>query len=76
LKLRGNKLIKSFSFNIKNKILKKTNYNLKDFITYNYEKIKKKAFNIYIYKKKRKYYIKIINSKYIKLRKKYLNIII
>ena len=74
--MRNNKLIKSFSFNIKNKFFKKTNYNSKDFIIYDYEKIKRKAFNIYTYKEKRKHYIKIIDSKYIKFKEKYLNIII
>jgi len=76
LKSQNNKLIKSFFFNIKNKILKEINYNPKDFTIYNYEKIKRKAFNIYIYKEKRKRYIKTINLKYIKLKEKYLNIII
>ena len=76
MKSRNNKFIKSFFFSIKNKILKKTNYNSKDFTIYNYEKIKKKAFNTYIYKEKKKYYIEIINSKYIKFKGKHLNIII
>ena len=68
--------MKSFSFNIKNKILKKINYNPKNFAIYNYERIKRKTLDIYTYKEKRKRYIEIINSKYIKLKKKYLNIII
>ena len=44
LKSQDNKFIKSFFLNIKNKILKK--------IIYNYKKIKKNPFNIYIYKEK------------------------
>ena len=75
-KSRGNKLIKGFSFSIKNKILKETNYNPEDFITYDYERIKRKALDTYIYKEKRKRYIKAINPEYIKLRKEYLDIII
>ena len=75
-KSRNNKLIKSFFFNIKNKILKEIDYNSKDFAIYDYERIKKKAFDIYIYKEKRKRYIEIINSKYIKLKEKYLNTVI
>ena len=76
LKSRSNKLIKSFSFSIKNKILKETNYNPKDFAIYDYERMKKKALDIYTYKKKKKRYIETIDPKYIKLEKKYLNIII
>ena len=38
--------------------------------------MKRKAFNIYTYKEKKKRYIEIINSKYIKFKKEYLNIII
>jgi len=75
-KSRSNKLIKSFSFNIKNKILKETDYDPKDFVIYNYERIKRKAFNIYIYKEKRRRYIETINSEYIKLKEEYLNTII
>jgi len=76
LKSRSNKLIKSFSFSIKNKILKEIDYNPEDFAIYNYERIKRKTFNIYTYKEKRRYYIEVINPKYIKLKEKYLNIII
>ena len=76
LKSRNNKLIKSFFFNIKNKILKKTDYNLKDFAIYNYEKIKKKALNIYTYKEKKRYYIEAINSEYIKFKEEYLDTVI
>jgi len=68
--------MKSFSFNIKNKILKEINYNSKNFIIYDYERIKRKTLNTYAYKEKRRRYIEIINPKYIKLKKKYLNIII
>ena len=75
-KSRGNKLIRGFSFSIRDKILKETDYNLKDFIIYDYEKIKKKALNTYIYKEKRRRYIEAIDPEYIKLRKKYLDIII
>ena len=76
MKSRNNKFIKSFFFSIKNKILKKTDYNSKDFAIYDYERIKRKAFDIYTYKEKRKRYIENINSKYIKIKKEYLNIII
>ena len=76
LKSRGNKLIKGFSFSIKNKIFKEIDYDLKDFTTYNYEKIKKKAFDIYIYKEKKKRYIEAINLEYIKLKKEYLNTVV
>ena len=75
-KSRSNKLIKGFSFSIRNKILKETNYNPEDFIIHDYERIKRKALNAYIYKEKRKRYIEAINPEYIKLREKYLDIII
>ena len=75
-KSRSNKFIKSFSFSIKNKILKETDYNPEDFATYDYEKIKKKALNAYIYKEKRKRYIKAIDPEYIKLREKYLDTVV
>jgi len=75
-KSRSNKLIKGFSFSIKNKILKEIDYNPEDFTTYNYERIKKKAFDIYAYKEKKRRYIEAINPKYIKLKEKYLDIII
>jgi len=68
--------MKSFFFSIKDKILKEIDYNLKDFIIYNYERIKRKALNIYIYKEKRRRYIEIIDSKYIKFKEEYLDIII
>ena len=68
--------MKSFSFNIKNKILKEINYNSKNFIIYDYERIKRKTLNTYAYKEKRRRYIEIINLKYIKFKKEYLNIII
>ena len=75
-KSRNNKLIRGFSFSIKDKILKETDYNPKDFAIYNYEKIKKKAFDTYIYEEKRRYYIEVINPKYIKFKEKHLNIIV
>ena len=76
MKSRSNKFIKGFFFSIKNKIFKEINYDSKDFAIYDYEKIKRKAFNIYTYKEKRKRYIEIINSKYIKLKKEYLDTVV
>ena len=64
--------MKGFSSSIRDKILKETDYNPEDFATYNYEKMKRKAFDIYIYKEKRRRYIETINPKYIKLKKKIL----
>jgi len=76
LKLRNNKLIKSFFFSIKNKIFKEINYNLKDFAIYNFERIKRKILDIYTYKEKKRYYIEAINSEYIKFKEEYLDTVI
>ena len=75
-KSRNNELMKSFSFNIRDKILKEIDYNSEDFTIYDYKRIKRKALDIYIYKEKRKRYIEIIDLEYIKFKKEYLNIII
>ena len=75
-KSRSNEFIKSFSFSIRNKIFKEIDYNSEDFITYDYERMKRKAFNAYTYKEKRKHYIEIIDLKYMKFREEYLDIIV
>jgi len=75
-KSRGNKLIKGFFSNIRDKILKETNYDSKDFATYDYERIKRKTFDAYTYKEKRRRYIEAINPKYMKFKEKYLNTIV
>ena len=59
-KSRSNKLIKGFSFSIKNKILKETNYNPKDFAIYDYERIKKKLLIFIRIKKKENAILKLL----------------
>jgi len=75
-KSRNNKLIKGFFSNIKDKILKETDYDPKDFATYNYERIKRKALNAYAYKEKRRRYIEAIDPEYIKFKEEYLNTVV
>ena len=68
--------MKGFSFSIRDKILKETNYDPKDFITYDYERIKRKALDVYVYKEKRRRYIEAINPEYVKLREEYLDTVV
>ena len=75
-KSRGNKLIKGFSSSIRDKILKETDYDPEDFATHDYERIKRKALDAYIYKEKRKRYIEATNPEYIKLKKEHLDTVI
>ena len=75
-KSRGNKLIKGFSFSIRDKILKETDYDPEDFVTHDYERIKRKALDAYTYEEKRRRYIEATNPEYVKLREKHLDTVI
>ena len=65
--------MKGFSFSIRDKILKETDYDPEDFATHDYERMKRKALDAYVYEEKRRRYIEAIDPEYVKLREEHLD---